>query len=326
MGVRRFASENNDAARRFRMNTPQRKVAVLGGGTMGSGVAMVFAGGGWDVQLVEPGAALREGLPARLREGMARAGLGADAAGRIRVISALADVQWEGVELVSESATEDLPLKRRIFAELEALAPPATLLTSNSSSYPIGEIADGLQTRHRMLGLHFLMPAQFVPIVEVVCAEETDGALADRLVDTMRGLGKRPVRVNKDLVGYLVNRIQAALMREALDLVDQGVATAEDVDAAVRYGFGFRYAVCGPILQKEHSGWEISTNLYRRVFPTLSNAQGPARVLETMLAEKRYGMKTGAGFMPWDAAAIARERERYENGLRALLDLMQDNQ
>ncbi len=292
---------------------------------MGSGVAMVFAGGGWDVQLVDPGAAVREALPARLAEGMARAGSSPEAAGRIRVVGALTDVQWEGVELVSESATEDLPLKRRIFAELEALAPPAAVLSSNSSSYPIGEIAAGLKTRHRMLGLHFLMPAQFVPIVEVVCAAETDPALADALVETMRGLGKRPVRVNKDLVGYLVNRIQAALMREALDLVDKGVATAEDVDAAVRYGFGFRYAVCGPILQKEHSGWEISTNLYRRVFPTLSNAQGPAKVLESMLAKGRHGMKTGGGFMEWDATAIARERERYENGLRALLDLMEND-
>mgnify|MGYP000193042435 CR=1 FL=1 len=307
------------------MNAPQRKAVVLGGGTMGSGVAMVFAGGGWDVQLVDPGAAVRAALPARLREGMARAGLNAEAADRIRVAGALTEVQWQGVELVSESTTEDLPLKRGIFAELETLAPATVVLTSNSSSYPIGEIAEGLKTRHRMLGLHFLMPAQFVPIVEVVCAAETDAALADRLVETMRGLGKRPVRVNKDLVGYLVNRIQAALMREALDLVDQGVATAEDVDAAVRYGFGFRYAVCGPILQKEHSGWEISTNLYRRVFPTLSNAQGPARVLESMLAKGRYGMKTGGGFMDWDAAAIALERERYENGLRALLDLMNEN-
>jgi 3-hydroxybutyryl-CoA dehydrogenase len=308
------------------VTAPQRKVVVLGGGTMGSGVAMVFAGGGWDVQLVDPSATLHAALPARLAEGMARAGLNPEAAGRVRVVGALTDVQWGGVELVSESATEDLVLKRRIFAELEALAPAATLLTSNSSSYPIGEIGEGLKTRHRMLGLHFLMPAQFVPIVEVVCAQETAPALADGLMETMRGLGKQPVRVNKDLVGYLVNRIQAALMREALDLVDKGVATAEDVDAAVRYGFGFRYAVCGPILQKEHSGWEISTNLYRRVFPTLSNAQGPAGVLEKMLADRRYGMKTGGGFMDWDAAAIARERERYENGLRALLDLMREHQ
>jgi 3-hydroxybutyryl-CoA dehydrogenase len=277
------------------------------------------------VQLVEPDAAARAALPARLREGMARTGAGADKAARIRPLDALARVQWDGVELVSESATEDLALKRRIFAELEALAPPAVILTSNSSSYPIGEIGAGLETQRRMLGMHFLMPAQFVPIVEVIRSEFSEAALADRVMAIVRALGKHPVCVNRDLPGFLVNRIQAALMREAVDLIDRGIATAEDVDAAVHYGFGFRYAVCGPILQKEHSGWEITTNLYRRVFPTLCNSTGPAPVLETMMKERRYGMKTGTGFMRWKPAAIARERERYENGLRRVLDLMNNN-
>lgn len=300
------------------------KVVVIGGGTMGSGVAMLFAGGGWSVQLVEPDAALRAALPARLREGMTRTGADGALAERISVVDAPGNVDWHGVELVSESATEDLAIKQRVFAELARVAPPSVILTSNSSSYPISEIAAGLQTRQRMMGMHFLMPAQFVPIVEVISAAETDAALADRVVAILRGLGKRPVRLNRDLPGFLVNRIQAALMREALDLIDRGVATAGDVDAAVQYGFGFRYAVCGPILQKEHSGWEISTNLYRRVFPTLSNAAVPTPSLEAMLAGRRYGMKTGGGFMDWDAAAIARERERYENGLRRVLELMND--
>lgn len=295
---------------------------VIGGGTMGSGVAMLFAGGGWRVQLVEPDAALRDALPARLSEGLIRTGADGALAANIRVINAPASVDWSGVDLVSESATEDLALKQRVFAELERLAPPAVILTSNSSTYPISEIATGLKTQQRMLGMHFLMPAQFVPIVEVISSAQTDPVLAERVVAILRALGKRPVRLHQDLPGFLVNRIQAALMREALDLIDRGVATAEDVDAAVQYGFGFRYAVCGPILQKEHSGWEISTNLYRRVFPTLSNAAGPTPSLEAMLAQKRYGMKTGGGFMVWDKAAIARERERYENGLRQVLELM----
>lgn len=295
---------------------------VVGGGIMGSGVAMVFASGGWTVQLIEPETAQRKALPARLREGLIRTGVDGALVDHISVVEALADVDWNGVELVSESATEDLALKQRVFAELERVTPATVILTSNSSSYPISEIAGNLRTQQRMLGMHFLMPAQFVPIVEVICSGHSDPALADRLVGILRHLGKRPVRLNCDLPGFLVNRIQAALMREALDLIDRGVATAEDVDAAVQYGFGFRYAVCGPILQKEHSGWEISTNLYRQVFPTLSNTAEPASVLEAMLARKRYGMKTGGGFMDWNATAVARERERYENGLRQVLDLM----
>jgi 3-hydroxybutyryl-CoA dehydrogenase len=312
-----------DNEHRATPGAPERKMVGIGAGTMGSGVAMLFAAGGWNVQLVEPDAATRAALPGRLREGLMRTGAGGEKAARIRVLASLADVHWEGVELVSESAPEDLAVKRAIFAELEKLAPPTVILTSNSSSHPIGEIGEGLRTPRRMLGLHFLMPAQFVPIVEVICSEQSDPGLGDRVMGIMRALGKQPVRLNRDLPGFLVNRIQAALMREAIDLIDKGIASPEDIDAAVHYGFGFRYAVCGPILQKEHSGWEITTNLYKRVFPTLCNADGPAPVLRKMMEEHRYGMKTGAGFMHWEPESIARERERYENALRALLELMQ---
>jgi 3-hydroxybutyryl-CoA dehydrogenase len=301
---------------------PLRRVIVIGGGTMGSGIALVFAAGGWSVDVVEPAERTRATLPTYLRESMQRMHASADASA-IRILPALSSVDWRGVRLVCESATEDLPVKQRIFAELERVAPRDIPFASNSSSCVISDIGKGLATQSRMLGLHFLMPAQFVPIVEVVGSAHTASEVVDGVCDIMRAVGKRPIRVGEDVVGFLVNRIQAALMREALDLIDRGVASAEDVDAAVRYGFGFRYAACGPIVQKEHSGWEISTMLYRKVFPTLCNDAAPAAVLERQLAAGHYGMKTGRGFMAWDPENIAREKARYEKALRAALDILQ---
>ena len=307
------------------MAEKKSRVVVIGGGTMGSGIALVFAAGGWAVNIVDPSAETRAKLPAYLKDSLQRMGAHGDA-GSIGIFAALTDISWSDVDLVCESASENLAVKQQIFAELERLAPGQAPLTSNSSSLLISDIGRGLKTQSRMLGMHFLMPAQFVPLVEVIGSEHTQPELLESICAMLRKLGKRPVRINKDLVGFLVNRIQAALMREALSLVDKGVASAEDVDAAVRYGFGFRYAACGPIVQKEHSGWDISTTLYRSVFPTLCNDDKPSATLEKMLAAGHYGMKTGEGFMHWDAEKMAREKARYEKALRAALDILETDQ
>ena len=307
------------------MTEKKPRVVVIGGGTMGSGIALVFAADGWAVNIVDPSAETRAKLPAYLQDSLQRMGARGDA-GKIQIFAALTDIAWNDVEIVCESASEDLVVKQKIFAELESLAPAGASLTSNSSSLLISDIGRGLKTQARMLGMHFLMPAQFVPLVEVIGSEHTRPELLESICTMLRTLGKRPVRINKDLVGFLVNRIQAALMREALSLVDKGVASAEDVDAAVRYGFGFRYAACGPIVQKEHSGWDISCTLYRSVFPTLCNDDKPSATLEKMLAAGHYGMKTGEGFMRWDAAKIAHEKARYEKALRAALNILEGDQ
>src|SRR5690606_22634802 len=125
---------------------------------------------------------------------------------------------------------------------------------SNSSSFPISQIAEGLSTRERMLGLHFFMPAHIVPLAEVVLGPDTDTAIADALAVFMRRCGSVPIMVRKDVPGFIANRLQHALGREAFTLIQEGTATAEDIDAAVRFGFGFRYLAAGPIMQKEHAG------------------------------------------------------------------------
>jgi len=303
------------------MSKQALRAVVIGGGVMGAGIATVFAAGGWRIDVVSPSPKTRNALPDKLADGMKRLGADPDSC-RARVYATLADVDWEDVAIVVESVTEDLALKQKLFAEMEALAPAAIPLTSNSSSYPISEIGKGLATQSRMMGLHFFMPAHIAPLVEVVRSVHTDVALAERVGEWMRALGKRPVQARRDVIGFLGNRIQAALMREALYLIDAGIATPEDVDAAVRYGFGFRYAAAGPILQKEHSGWDTTNAVSDIIYPDLCNASASIPVLRKMAAEQRIGMKTGQGFYQWDSAAIAREKARYEKALMGTLAVL----
>lgn len=298
---------------------------VLGGGVMGRGIATSFAAGGWSVAVVSPSQRTRDALPGAIASGFAvmRA---AGRAGTVAIHASLEDIDWPAVDLVVETVTEDLALKRALFAQLVARARPEVPLTSNTSSFPVSAIAAGLATQSRIMGLHFFMPAHLSPLVEIVHGPHTDAALAGRVGEWMRAIGKRPVQVRKEIVGFLGNRMQAALMREALWLVDQGIATPEDVDAAVRYGFGFRYAVAGPLLQKEHSGWDTTHAVAKIIYPTLCNASEPIPVLQRMVADDRIGMKSGRGFREWTPEAMARERARYERAMTGVLAVLRDEE
>ena len=223
-----------------------------------------------------------------------------------------------------ETVTEDLALKQKIFADMEKLSRPGVPLTSNSSSFPISEIGKGLASQDRMMGLHFFMPAHLIPLVEVVRSIHTDVALAEKVGAIMSDLGTRPVQVKKDVIGFLGNRIQGALMREALWLIEEGVASPEDIDATVRLSFGFRYAAAGPITQKEHSGWDTTCAVAKIIWPDLNNSDGPPPVLQRNVDQGRIGFKTKGGFFDWDDASIAKERARYERALSKCLEIFRE--
>ena len=217
---------------------------------------------------------------------------------------------------------EDLALKRRIFAELERFAPPEIPLASNSSGHPISRIGESLKTARRMLGLHFFMPAHMVPLVEVVKGEATDAAVAQSVFDLMARLGRKPVMVKKDIPGFLANRIQHALMREAWSLIERGIGTPEDVDTAVRYGFGFRYIAAGPILQKDMSGLDVNLAASKVVYPDLCNDATPIPTLAKKVAVGETGMKSGRGFYDWPPEKVAAEKARYEVALKRGLAIL----
>ncbi|VCU70026.1 3-hydroxyadipyl-CoA dehydrogenase [Pigmentiphaga humi] len=299
----------------------QPRAAVIGGGTMGADVAAVFARAQCPVAIVEPAEARRESLPAYLRAAL---GDFAHLAELVTLVSELDMVDWRGIDLVVECAPERLDVKQALFARLEELAPADAVLASNSSSFPIGRIAAGLRTAQRMYGLHFFMPAHLVPLVEVVMGPASLPGGAQQLAEFMRRCGRVPVLVRKDLPGFLANRLQHALSREAFNLIDEGVASPEDVDAAVRFGFGFRFLAAGPVMQRDHGGLDIHSAAGATIYPSLSNTDRPAEALRSRVDAGRTGMKSGAGFYDWTPASMQAERARYDAILHGALRLLED--
>ena len=299
------------------------RIVVLGTGIMARGIAAAFVAAGVPVVLLgrtleratiasQDSATIAAGLPRHA--GVASA---ACSAGQIASWS-----DWNDVELVIETVAEELALKQQLFASLDQRVPAHIPIGSNSSSYPISRISAGLTTPGRMFGVHYFMPAQIVPLVEIVLGEHSDAVLAEQVCALYRRVGKSPVLVRKDIPGFLANRIQHALMREALALIDSGIATPEDVDLAVRHSFGFRYAAVGPILQKEISGWDTVLRAATEIYPSLSNSSEPAACLQQLVADGRTGMKKGAGFMQWPAQKAAAVRADYDRKLAAAFAIL----
>jgi 3-hydroxybutyryl-CoA dehydrogenase len=300
----------------------QRAAAIIGGGIMGGDIAIVFAAGGWNVHVMSPSQETRDALPGRVATGLNRLGAPPARAANVRTYAKIGDLPWRDIGIVVEAATEDLPLKQRLFAQLETLARPEIALATNTSNFPIREISRGLKHRARVAGLHFFMPAHLVPLVEVVSAESTDPRVAEELVALMKALGKAPIWVKKDVPGFVGNRIQHAMLREAFYLINDGIVDAEGVDTAVRYGFGFRFIACGPILQKEMSGWDTNFSVGAALYPHLYNEKAPPPFLKEMVARGEIGMKAKRGFWQWDDAKIAREKARIERCLQAGMEIL----
>ena len=292
-------------------------VVIVGGGIMGGDIATVFAAKGWQVHVMSPSQKTRDALGARLSAGLKKVNADAACAKNVAVYTRLEDITWQSVDLVVEAVTEDLPLKQKLFAQLEALVRPDTPITTNTSNFQIGSVSQGLKTAARMAGLHFFMPAHLVPLVEVVSAETTDPAVAAKLEKIMSELGKAPIRVNKDVPGFVGNRLQQALMREAMWMIHDGVTTAEGIDTAVRFGFGFRFVACGPFLQKEMSGWDTNFAVATSLYPQLHNETTPPPFFKAMVERGHVGMKARHGFWPWTDESIAQEKARIEKALQA---------
>jgi 3-hydroxybutyryl-CoA dehydrogenase len=241
----------------------------------------------------------------------------------LSVAGTLEEVDWSDIDLVIECVPERLDIKRELFAKLEKYAKPEAVLASNSTSFPISQIAEGLKTSARMIGLHFFMPAHLIPCVEVIYGAKTSPMVADSLTRLMTACGMVPVTVKKDLPGFLANRLQHALSREAFAMVDAGICTPEDIDKAVRYGFGFRYIAAGPAMQRDHAGLEIHAAGGTTIYPTLNNSATIAKCLSDRVESGKFGMKTGEGFYSWTSESIKAERERYQDALREGLKIIQ---
>ena len=299
------------------------KVVVIGTGTMGAGIAAGFLASGADIII----------LGRSIEKATSRLDAIRSCADSINPVWAKQNVtlqsgciedwqDWDAVDLVIETVSEQLELKRTIFASLDQRVPIHIPIGSNSSGFPISDIANDLPTAHRMFNTHYFMPAHIVPLVEIVAGKQSDLALAEQLCDFYRAHGKKPVLVKKDIPGFLANRIQHALMREALSLVEEGIATPDDIDTAVRYSFGFRYAAVGPMTQKEISGWEGMTLAAELIYPSLSNIDAPPSCVTNLVKSGKTGIAKGAGFKAWSADEGASMKRKYETRLKAAFDVL----
>lgn len=308
------------------MSQPQSAV-IVGGGVMGADVAGFFYAAGWNTQVIEPNPERRTALSDIVPASGATMGIHREG-GSVTPLANLDGIDWSNVAIMIECAPEKLDIKQQIFRKLDNVAPAYVPLTSNSSGFPISKIGEGCATQARMLGLHFFMPAHLVPAVEVIRSEHTDEAKAQEVSAIMRAVKKKPVQVKRDVPGFLANRIQHAMMREAIALVDEGFASAEDVDTAVRYGFGFRYIAAGPLLQKDLAGIDIHCAAAATIYPHLKNTSEPAPLMQNLVKNGDYGVKSPSrkGFYQWDEAAIAREQKRYQIALAKAMQILRDEE
>ncbi|WP_108610624.1 3-hydroxyacyl-CoA dehydrogenase family protein [Aminobacter sp. MSH1] len=281
-------------------------IAIVGAGLMGHGIAQVFALAGHDVRVFDAHQPALDSLRTRIRANLDQLGIPGEAEARVKGSSDLGET-LDGAAIVIEAAPEKLELKRAIFSELVRLASSNALLASNTSVIPIGDIAQGLATRERILGTHWWNPPFLVPLVEVVGTPDTASEAISKMISLLDSVGKTPVHVKKDVPGFVGNRLQHALWREAIAIVAEGIADARTVDTVVKASFGRRLAVLGPIENADLVGTDLTLDIHNVVLKHLNRSPDPSPYLTDLVASGRFGMKSGEGFRSWapgEAAAL----------------------
>jgi len=303
-------------------------IAILGAGTMGHGIAQVFAVRGHPVRLYDPSAAALEAAPQRIRRGMEpflQLGLHTPREAE-RCLENLAlcselEAACRGARVVIEAAPEDLGLKQGLLARAQAAAEPDALLCSNTSALSVSAMSRGLEKPDRLVGTHFWNPAPVIPCVEIVRGEKTSDRSVDEAWSLVAAAGKQPVRVRREVPGFLGNRLQHALQREALYLVEQGIASPEDVDRVVKFGFGLRYALMGPLERADLGGLDVTYAVQQTVLPGLDNRTTPSELLRRRVQAGELGVKSGRGFYKWTPEKKERLQGRRDLALLGILQL-----
>ena len=291
------------------------RIAVIGAGLMGHGIAQVFALAGHEVSIHDSVAANLDSAKARIRANLRDLGDDLSAVERVHPTADLAAAVREA-DYVVEAVLEDLPLKQKLFVEIERNVRPHTVLASNTSVIPITQIMADLRDRSRALGTHWWNPPYLVPLVEVIGTQWTSLDAIDWTVALHKDAGKMPVHVKKDVPGFVGNRLQHALWREAIALVERGVCDAETVDTVIKASFGRRLAVLGPLENADLVGTDLTLAIHKTVLPDIDNRAGPSPYLEGLVAKGKLGFKSGEGFRAWSAEAQAALRAKVLQHLK----------
>lgn len=288
-----------------------KQVAVIGTGQMGPGIAAMIALAGCDVTLIgekrewaEDGVNKARAVMEWLRQNdLTTRDAVARAQPRVRGTVDL-DAGVRGVQLVIEAISENLALKQEMFQRLDRLTPRDVILATNTSGLSVTAIGERAQHRDRIATTHFWNPPHLVPLVEVVMSPYTSEQTAQTLLEFLRRIGKKPVLVRKDLPGQLANRILQGMIREATYLVQEGVASPEDVDSAIKNGLGIRLPVWGVLEHIDAVGLDMCLTIQNSVLPALNNEPRAVQMFADKVKQGDLGVKTGNGFYDWHAKSI----------------------
>lgn len=300
-------------------------IAVIGSGLMGHSIAQEFAVAGFNVwmndtsdeRLATAMAHIDRNLAMLRDAGRISSEQAAAAPDRLRVTTSLQEAARQA-DVVIEAVFEDLDLKRRIFADLDRLCPAHAILASNSSSFMPGKLASATSRPDRVLVAHYFNPPHLLPLVELMRGEATSDETLATMVDLYEFIGKRPAVIHKEAPGFIANRLQMAIFREALHIVEAGIATPRDIDLVIRNSIGRRWAVAGVFELLELIGWDLALAVAAEIMPDLESRPEPPSLLREQVASGDLGVKSGKGFYDWTPESAEELRLRVA---RALLEI-----
>jgi 3-hydroxybutyryl-CoA dehydrogenase len=299
-----------------------QNITVIGAGLMGHGIAQEFAQAGYHVTLNDLTddilqtalKDIRANFSMMTKEGMCESDQGNRALTHICTQTDLANAV-SNADVVIEAMTENLDIKLPLYKKLDTLCPPHTILASNSSSYMPSKMAAATKRPDKVIGTHYFNPPFLIPLVEVIRSAQTSNETANLIFDLMTHIGKTPVMVKKELPGFLVNRIQGAIWREILYLVEEGVATPQDIDLAVKSSIGRRLSVAGPFEITELTNLRQKQAILKELFPSLASFSDVPNILNEKVAHGELGVTTGKGFYDWTPESIQTLKNKIAKAL-----------
>lgn len=307
------------------------QVSVVGAGRMGHGIALVYALAGCDVILFDVDGDVLDSAPDRVRSAldtMVDTGYVDPEAVERAMANLQTDPDFPSVvadaDFVTEAVAEDLEVKQSVFADLDEHAPAEAILATNTSGFSIADITRDVADTSRVLGTHWFNPPYIVPLVEIVKGPATIDAAAEAVYGLLESADKTPVVLETEIPGFIGNRIQAAMSYEAFSLLARGVASAADIDRAVKAGFGFRLPVLGIFEKVDQSGLDIHHEVEKQLMPDLDRGTEPNEVITDLLVDGHTGWDDGKGVFDWTDVDIDESERDRDQALLSLLSLYED--
>lgn len=298
------------------------KIAIIGAGMMGHGIAQVFAVKGHEVVLTDIDKDVLGSAVDNIRSNLElMAGYGivkeSEIAPVLEKVQTTSDFFQgvEGADFVVEAVAENTELKQNVFAELDKTCPGHAILATNTSVISITEIAQKAFNPDRIVGTHFWNPPYLIPLVEVVPGEDTSASTVEKTYELLCSVGKKAVKVKRDVPGFVGNRLQHALWREAISIVANDIADPQTVDECVKYGFGLRLPVLGPMENVDMVGTDLTFAIHDYILKHIESSPDPSPVLKQLVSEGSLGFKSGKGFQDWTSEEVDQSKRRLQEYL-----------